>query len=123
MLVAHQTRNVAKQRILNALEELVQSLVATGLSLQYPPALALRCCAIGHSPIMTRGMRIRFEFKSRIYTDLQGSDQMNQIRVNPRRSVAYSSMAISTLLLVRPCTLMLTSASPAGKSPFRRSTI
>src|SRR5262249_43311079 len=48
VLVSHEAADVTKQRFLNTLEELVQSLVAAGLCLQHPPAFPLRRL-IGHA--------------------------------------------------------------------------
>src|SRR4029079_16480410 len=48
VLVSDEADDVAKQRFLNTLEELVQSLVAAGLCLQHPPAFPLRRL-IGHA--------------------------------------------------------------------------
>ena len=58
MLVFHEAHEVAKQRLLNTLEEFVQSLVAAGLRLQHPPAFALRRCLIGHALIRPADLRL-----------------------------------------------------------------
>src|SRR6185436_3110487 len=60
MFVADQADDVTKERLLHALEELVQGLAAPGLRLQHPPAFLLRCCLNGHSTIMTRESGTRF---------------------------------------------------------------
>src|SRR5689334_25170712 len=60
MLVRHDADDVAKERLLHALEQLVQRLAASGLCLQHPPAFAFRCCLAGHSTIMTRETLTRF---------------------------------------------------------------